>query len=197
MATGGCVTGTTTPQRKNISGLSEAISRCRKTVTTLVSTGDREKNRRAGQGGAPGAYRIAPAERHRPTFWWGLRPRGRRPFHVKAQAPDAQGRRAAGSSAFFACALRVHLIQLGQGNYALFTRRIHTMKKSYVQENTLVVNVTIDLGEIGQLIDTLEPTLEGESKNRRAEELVRKLKDLRREVVEEARREFESLASRY
>lgn len=71
------------------------------------------------------------------------------------------------------------------------------MKKSYVQESTLVVNVTIDLGEIGQLIDTLEPTLEGESKNRRAEELVRKLKDLRREVVEEARREFESLASRY
>ena len=71
------------------------------------------------------------------------------------------------------------------------------MKKSYVQENTLVVNVTIDLGEIGQLIDTLEPTLEGESKNWRAEELVRKLKDLRREVVEEARREFESLASRY
>ena len=71
------------------------------------------------------------------------------------------------------------------------------MKKSYVQESTLVVNVTIDLGEIGQLIDTLEPTLEGEAKNWRAEELVRKLKDLRREAVEEARREFESLASRY
>ena len=71
------------------------------------------------------------------------------------------------------------------------------MKKSYVQESTLVVNVTIDLGEIGQLIDTLEPTTEGESKNWRAEELLRKLKDLRREAVEEARREFESLASRY
>lgn len=71
------------------------------------------------------------------------------------------------------------------------------MKKSYVQESTLIVNVTIDLGEIGQLIDTLEPTTEGESKNWRAEELLRKLKDLRREAVEEARREFESLASRY
>jgi hypothetical protein len=71
------------------------------------------------------------------------------------------------------------------------------MKKSYVNETSLVVNVTIDLGEIGQLIETLEPMISGETRNWRAEELLRKLKDLRRETVDEAKREFESLATRY
>jgi hypothetical protein len=71
------------------------------------------------------------------------------------------------------------------------------MKKSYVNETSLVVNVTIDLGEIGQLIETLEPMIGGETRNWRAEELLRKLKDLRRETVDEAKREFESLATRY
>jgi len=71
------------------------------------------------------------------------------------------------------------------------------MKKSYVIETSLVVRVEIDLGEIAQLIETLEPLAEAESNNYSAKDLLRKLKDLRRETLDEAKREFGSLATRY
>ena len=70
------------------------------------------------------------------------------------------------------------------------------MKKSYVLETSLVVKVDIDLGEIAQLIDTLEPLITEESNNWRAKELVRKLKDLRKEAVTEAEREFRNMAEK-
>ena len=65
------------------------------------------------------------------------------------------------------------------------------MKKSYVLESTLNVYVTMDLGEINDLINELEPRASEESSsNRKAQELVRKLKTMRKEAAEEASREF-------
>lgn len=68
------------------------------------------------------------------------------------------------------------------------------MKKGYVYENTLQVNVTIDLGEINDMIAALEPlTTEEGNKNWKAREIVTKLRTMRREAAEEARREFENM----
>ena len=53
------------------------------------------------------------------------------------------------------------------------------MKKSYVLESSLIVKVDIDLGEIDQLVETLEPLADEESNNYRAKDLVRKLRALR------------------
>jgi hypothetical protein len=72
-----------------------------------------------------------------------------------------------------------------------------TMKKSYVTEETLCVKTDIELGEIAQLIDVLQDVVGDEdSSNWKAKDLLRKLKDLRREAVEEARREFENMLHR-
>lgn len=70
------------------------------------------------------------------------------------------------------------------------------MKKSYVLETSLIVKIDIDLGEIDQLVETLEPLTTEESNNWRAKDLVRKLKDLRKEAVQEAEREFRNLAEK-
>ena len=71
------------------------------------------------------------------------------------------------------------------------------MKKSYVTEETLCVKTDIELGEIAQLIDVLQDVVGDEdSSNWKAKDLLRKLKDLRREAVEEARREFENMLHR-
>lgn len=70
------------------------------------------------------------------------------------------------------------------------------MKKSYVLETSLVVKVDIDLGEITQLIETLEPMTGEESNNWRAQELVRKLRGLRKEAIQEAELEFRNLAEK-
>lgn len=70
------------------------------------------------------------------------------------------------------------------------------MKKSYVVESSLIVKVDIDLGEIAQLIDVVESVAEAEGNNNwKARDLVRKLKDLRKDAVDEAKREFDSLAN--
>lgn len=70
------------------------------------------------------------------------------------------------------------------------------MKKSYVLETSLVVKIDIDLGEIDQLVETLEPLTDEESNNWKAKELVRKLRALRKEAVEEAEREFRNLSEK-
>lgn len=71
------------------------------------------------------------------------------------------------------------------------------MKKSYVTEETLCVKTDIELGEIAQLIDVLQDVVNDEdSSNWKAKDLLRKLKDLRREAVDEARREFENMLHR-
>ena len=71
------------------------------------------------------------------------------------------------------------------------------MKKSYVTEETLCVKTDIELGEIAQLIDVLQDVVGDEdSSNWKAKDLLRKLKDLRRDAVEEARREFDNMLHR-
>jgi len=71
------------------------------------------------------------------------------------------------------------------------------MKKSYVSESTLEVKIDIDLGEIASLIDVLQGVVDDqESSNWKASDLLRKLKDLRRATIEEARREFENMLDR-
>jgi len=67
------------------------------------------------------------------------------------------------------------------------------MKKSYIQEQSLQVKVDIDLGEINQLIDELKEITGEGSTNWRAKDLRSKLEKLRREAVEEARREFDNM----
>jgi len=67
------------------------------------------------------------------------------------------------------------------------------MKKSYINEQSLQIKVDIDLGEVNSLIEELaELTGEG-STHWRAKDLKIKLEKLRREAVEEARREFDSM----
>ena len=69
------------------------------------------------------------------------------------------------------------------------------MKKSYVLESTLQVYVTIDLGEINDMISALEPLATEESNsNWKARDLVAKLKEMKREAAQEAKREFERMA---
>lgn len=67
------------------------------------------------------------------------------------------------------------------------------MRKSYVSETTLLVQVEIDLGEIENLISSLSDLDTADGKNYRAKELVTKLQKLKREAAEEARRGFERM----
>ena len=67
------------------------------------------------------------------------------------------------------------------------------MRKSYVSETTLLVQIEIDLGEIENLISSLSNLDTADGKNYRAKELVSKLEKLKREAAEEARRGFERM----
>ena len=67
------------------------------------------------------------------------------------------------------------------------------MRKTYVSETTLKVQVEIDLGEIENLINSLSDLDTADGKNYRAKELVTKLQKLKREAAEEARRGFERM----
>jgi hypothetical protein len=67
------------------------------------------------------------------------------------------------------------------------------MRKSYVSETSLKVQVEIDLGEIENLISSLSDLDTTDGKNYRAKELVSKLEKLKREAAEEARRGFERI----
>jgi hypothetical protein len=67
------------------------------------------------------------------------------------------------------------------------------MRKSYVSETSLKVQVEIDLGEIENLISSLSDLDTADGKNWRAKELVSKLEKLKREAAEEARRGFERI----
>jgi len=67
------------------------------------------------------------------------------------------------------------------------------MRKSYVSETSLKVQVEIDLGEIENLISSLSDLDTTDGKNWRAKELVSKLEKLKREAAEEARRGFERI----
>ncbi len=67
------------------------------------------------------------------------------------------------------------------------------MRKSYVSETTLLVQIEIDLGEIENLISSLSNLDTADGKNYRAKELVSKLQKVKREAAEEARRGFERM----
>ena len=67
------------------------------------------------------------------------------------------------------------------------------MRKSYVSETTLKIQVEIDLGEIENLISSLSDVDTADGKNWRAKELVSKLQKLKRDAAEEARRGFERM----
>jgi hypothetical protein len=67
------------------------------------------------------------------------------------------------------------------------------MKKSYVLDGTLQINVVIELGEVNDLITQLESAVGEEGKNWRAKELITKLRTVRRDAAEEARREFQNM----
>ena len=67
------------------------------------------------------------------------------------------------------------------------------MRKSYVSETTLKVQIEIDLGEIENLISSLSDLDTTDGKNWRAKELVSKLQKVKREAAEEARRGFERM----
>ena len=67
------------------------------------------------------------------------------------------------------------------------------MRKSYVSETTLKVQIEIDLGEIENLISSLSDLDTADGKNWRAKELVSKLHKLKRDAAEEARRGFERM----
>jgi len=69
------------------------------------------------------------------------------------------------------------------------------MKKSYVHETSLVVTAKIDLGEINEIITLLEP-LATEEHSWQSTEIVKKLKALRKDSVEEASREFARMAEK-
>ena len=68
------------------------------------------------------------------------------------------------------------------------------MQKSYVSEETLKVKIDIELGEIQNLIVSLEETeTETGTNSYRVKALVTELKKLRRSAVEEAHRSFERM----
>jgi hypothetical protein len=73
------------------------------------------------------------------------------------------------------------------------SKRKDVMRKSYVSETSLKVQVEIDLGEIENLISSLSDLDTTDGKNWRAKELVSKLEKLKREAAEEARRGFERI----
>ena len=78
-----------------------------------------------------------------------------------------------------------------------FNQKGQAMKKSYVVETSLQVKIEIDLGEIEQLIDVVGGVAEADgSNNWAAKDLARKLKDLRKDAVEEAKREFVRMADK-
>jgi len=72
------------------------------------------------------------------------------------------------------------------------------MQKSYVNEETLKVKIDIELGEVQNLIVSLEEMeIETSPNSYRVKALITELKKVRRSSVEEAHRNFERLLEKY
>ena len=72
------------------------------------------------------------------------------------------------------------------------------MQKSYVNEETLKVKIDIELGEVQNLIVSLEEMeIETSPNSYRVKALITELKRVRRSSVEEAHRSFERLLEKY
>ena len=67
------------------------------------------------------------------------------------------------------------------------------MQKSYVREHSITMVVEIDLGEIGNLIEMIKPLADGDETNYRAQWMYEKLKQVKRDAVIEASREFKTM----
>ncbi len=67
------------------------------------------------------------------------------------------------------------------------------MKKSYVEQSSLEVNLAIDLGEINDLIKSLTDAAPEGSNNYRLNRMITKLKTVKREAVKDAVALFENM----
>jgi predicted DNA-binding ArsR family transcriptional regulator len=65
------------------------------------------------------------------------------------------------------------------------------MKKTYVNETSLNINIVADLGEINDILTVLKSA--DDEQNYRAKSLISKIEKLRLEAIQEARREFETM----
>ena len=65
------------------------------------------------------------------------------------------------------------------------------MKKTYVNETSLNINIVADLGEINDILAVLKSA--DDDQNYRAKSLISKIEKLRLEAIQEARREFEDM----
>ena len=72
--------------------------------------------------------------------------------------------------------------------------KVNTMQKSYVNEHTTSVKIDVDLGELNQIISiiktSVEAETEGNSNFRSNSRLLGNLRRVRKEMAEEAVREF-------
>jgi|8_EtaG_2_1085327.scaffolds.fasta_scaffold06408_5 hypothetical protein len=69
------------------------------------------------------------------------------------------------------------------------------MKKSYVEQSSLEVNLVIDLGEINDLIKSLTDAAPEGSNNYRLNRMINKLKTVKREAAKDAIALFENMMS--
>ncbi len=67
------------------------------------------------------------------------------------------------------------------------------MKKSYVEQSSLEINLAIDLGEINDLIKSLTDAAPEGSNNYRLNRMITKLKTVKREAVKDAVALFENM----
>jgi predicted DNA-binding ArsR family transcriptional regulator len=65
------------------------------------------------------------------------------------------------------------------------------MKKTYVNETSININIVADLGEINDILTVLKSA--DDEQNYRAKSLISKIEKLRIEAIQEARREFENM----
>jgi predicted DNA-binding ArsR family transcriptional regulator len=65
------------------------------------------------------------------------------------------------------------------------------MRKSYVDESSLNINMVADLGEINDILTVLKSA--DDEQSHRARSLISKIEKLRLEAIQEARREFENM----
>ena len=71
--------------------------------------------------------------------------------------------------------------------------KVNTMQKSYVNEHTTSVRIDVDLGELNQIILIIKTSLEADTESstfRSDSRLLGNLRKVRKDMAEEAVREF-------
>ena len=75
--------------------------------------------------------------------------------------------------------------------------KVNTMQKSYVNEHTTSVRIDVDLGELNQIILIIKTSLETDTESstfRSDSRLLSSLRKVRKEMAEDAVREFTRVA---